>query len=357
VNEIRKIKLDEETLRSGEVAAVIDQLQRAKEIPLVRAVGEDKGSKDSFITVVTFLAVGLLSGVFTWLAWRTIDQSTDVNTANILCSVYLSFCIAISLVLTDTGLTRNIKKVGIGLLIAIPVAGILSYLLGMAASAAYEAMFSTTYQQLVDSGLSPYSDNFWTILYSRNQLNSGMARGIIGLAAGLAVGAHSKSVRRILVTGAGGLVGGFVGGFVFDFVSGGQDAAQITGLAITGGAVGLAVSLLEQATKQSWLEIVKGGMAGKQFILYQKEITIGSSPAANITLIKDPAIAPVAAMIRRQGSGAVIVSQINGVPISVNGQSGQELALLEGAVIVLGGTELRFREKSKKIKNSTIIRS
>jgi hypothetical protein len=357
MNEIRKIKLDEESLRSGEVAEVVDKLQRAKEIPLVRAIGEDRGSKDSIVTIFTFLGVGLLSGLVTWATWKSIDPSMDVNTANILCSVYLSFSIAIVLVLTDTGLTRSLRKVGIGLLIAIPVAGVLSYLLGMAASAAYEAMFSATYQQLVDSGLSPYDDSFWTSLYSRNHLNRGLAWGIIGLAAGLAVGAPSRSVRRILVTGAGGLAGGFIGGFVFDFVNGGQDAAQITGLAITGGAVGISVSLLEQAAKQSWLEIVKGGMAGKQFILYQKEITIGSSPAANITLIKDPAIAPVAAVIRRRGSGAVITSQISGVPISVNGQAGSELPLSEGAVIVLGGTELRFREKSKKVKNSTIIRS
>jgi MFS family permease len=357
MNEIRKIKLDEESLRSGEVAALVDQLQKAKEIPLVREIGQDKSSKDSVVTIITFLVVGLFSGLVTWLAWGSIASDSPAETANMLSSVYLTFSIAILLVLTDTALTRSLRKVGMGLLIAIPAAGILSYLFGLLANALYQSMTSSTYQGLVDSGLSPMDMNFYDEFSARNHLNRGVAWALLGLAAGLTVAAHSRSVRRILVTGAGGLIGGFIGGFVFDFITGGEDLAQIIGLAITGGAVGLAVSLLEQAAKQSWIEIVKGGMAGKQFILYQREITIGSSPGANITLIKDPAISPIAAKIVKRGNATYLVSQAAGVPVSVNGQSASELILSEGALVVLGGTELRFREKSKKIKNTTIVRN
>lgn len=357
MTEIRKIKLDEDLLRSGEVAAVVDQLQKAKEIPLVREIGQDRTSKDSVVTVVIFLAVGLFSGLVAWLLWRTLAEETDTETANVLSSVYLTFAIAIVLVVTDSGLSRSIRKVGVSLLIALPVAGLLSFLFGLLANSVYSTMVNATYDSLVASGLSPVSDMFLTEFYARNHLNRGVAWALLGLAAGLSVGAPSKSLRRILVTSAGGLAGGFIGGFVFDFIQAGQDLAQITGLAITGGSVGLAVSLIEQAAKQSWIEIVKGGMAGKQFILYQREISIGSSPAANITLIKDPSIAPIAAKIVKRGNSTFITSSNSGVPISVNGMSASEHQLSEGALVILGGTELRFREKSKKVKNTTIVRS
>jgi hypothetical protein len=163
------------------------------------------------------------------------------------------------------------------------------------------------------------------------------------------------AIKRIVITGAGGFAGGFIGGFLFDFFQG-EEIAQITGLVITGAAVGLSVSLLEQVTKSSWLEIVKGGMAGKQFILYQNSITIGSSPAANVTLIKDPAIPGVVATIRRSGSTVSIISADRTIPISVNGVASFEHRLTEGAVIVLGSTEIRFREKAKQVNDSAIIR-
>ena len=320
---------------SEEVSKVVDKLQRAKEIPLVRAVGEEKGSKDGIITVIAFLVVGLFAGIVTWAAWQTVSPDTESATANMLSSVYLTFSIAI----------------------AVPTAGILSFLFGFVANAIYNAMTDATYNSLVAAGIDPWGYNFWTEFAARNHLNRGLAWALLGLAAGLTVGAHSKSVRRILVTGAGGLTGAFIGGFVFDFITGSEDAAQIIGLAITGGFIGLSVSILEQAAKQSWIEIVKGGMAGKQFILYQREVTIGSSPGANITLIKDPAIEPIAAKIIKRGSTSYLASMSAGLPVSVNGQSGTELPLAEGSLIVLGGTELRFREKAKKVKNTAIIRS
>jgi hypothetical protein len=178
---------------------------------------------------------------------------------------------------------------------------------------------------------------------------------VLGLSAGISVGVPSLAIRRILVTGSGGAIGGFVGGFLFDFFQG-QTEAQIVGLGVLGAAIGLSVSLLEQATKSSWLEIVRGGMAGKQFILYQNQVTLGSSPAANVTLIKDPGIAAFAATIKKFGSTVSISATDRAIPISVDGVTAFEHKLKEGSVIILGSTEIRFREKSKQINNKTIVR-
>jgi hypothetical protein len=226
---------------------------------------------------------------------------------------------------------------------------------GFIAHSIYSYLTERNAEALFAIGLTTDNPAFWEEFYSRNHLSRGIAWSFLGLAAGIAVGITSLAIKRVLITAGGGFVGGFIGGFLFDYFEG-EAVAQISGLVITGGAVGLAVSLLEQVTKSSWLEIVKGGMAGKQFILYQNSITLGSSPSANITLIKDNAIPPIAALIKKFGNNVTISSAAPGMAISVDGVSAFEHRLKEGSLIVLGGTEVRFRERSKQINNSSIQR-
>jgi hypothetical protein len=349
-----KIKITSEDLNSKSVSDTVDHITRAKNIVLVREIGTNtEGNRDGMITILVLTAAGLVSGFLTWVAWQVLPKSEDATTSNLITSASITFVIALVLVIADAALSRSAAKLGRYLLVALPTALVASLIFGFVASSFYSYMTMQTAEDLIDSGFSSFDESFWTEFRNRNHLTRGLAWSLLGLAAGTAVGITSLAVKRVLITAGGGLVGGFMGGFLFDFFEG-EAIAQITGLVITGGAVGLAVSLLEQVTKSSWLEIVKGGMAGKQFILYQNQITIGSSPSANITLIKDSAIAPIAAVIKKQGSTVSIHSATPGVPITVNGLSNFEHRLKEGSTIVLGGTEVRFRERAKQINNSPI---
>lgn len=347
------INLDD--VNNDKVTEVVEHIERAKAIPLVREVGVNKGNRDGLITIAILVAAGLVAGVLTWAIWSVLPEFDDSFTANMVSSFSITLVIAISLAGADSAMSRSLAKLGRNMALAVPAALLLALLLGLLANSIYSALVEKTYQGLLDSGLSPYDQSFWDAFGAKNHLNRGIAWALLGLAAALSVGVPSKSLKRIGITGAGGFVGGFLGGFLFDFFTG-ATLAQVTGLMITGASVGLAVSLLEQVTKSSWLEIVRGGMAGKQFILYQSQITIGSSPAANITLIKDPSILPVAAVIKRFGGRVTISATDRAYPIAVNGVSGFDQVLSEGSLIVLGSTELRFREKSKKINDSKIIR-
>jgi hypothetical protein len=350
-----KIKISLEDTESSRVSQVVEQLQTAKEVPLVREIGDAKSTNsDGIITVISLLFAGLLGGFFTWVAWRSLPESQDTFTSNMQASFTLTLLVATVLILADGAMSRSGAKLAKSSSIAIPTAIVLALLLGLVANSIYSSLVEATWDDLLRLGLS--NEQLYEAFLARNHLNRGLAWSILGLAAGLSVGMASLALKRVLITGAGGLVGGFTGGFVFDFISGDESLAQITGLAITGAAVGLSVSLLEQVTKSSWLEIVRGGMAGKQFILYQSQITIGSSPSANITLIKDPAIAPIAATIKRVGTSVKIVAADRSNPISVDGASSFERQLSDGSSIILGSTELRFREKSQKINDSGILR-
>jgi hypothetical protein len=349
-----QIKITMSDIESQRVTEVAEQLQYAKDIPLVRTVGSSSGNKDGFVTIVALVVAGLLGGLLTWGTWQILPDASDSFTANMQASFTLTLAIAAVLVLADGALSRSAAKLGLSAAISIPSAIALSFLLGLLANAIYTALVDRTISDLQTLGLD--DNSLMETFYARNHLNRGLAWSILGLAAGLSVGVASKSPKRIAITGAGGLVGGFIGGFVFDYITGDGSIAQATGLLITGAAVGLSVSLLEQVTKSSWIEITRGGMAGKQFILYQNVVTIGSSPNANITLIKDPAILPIAATIKRVGTSVVIYAADRSMPVAVDGLAGFERKLEEGSTIVLGSTELRFREKAKKVNDSRIVR-
>lgn len=351
-----KFKITAEDTVREDVVRVADHIERAKEIPLIREVGSDTGNKDGFLTILALLGGGLVGGALVWVFWQGLPETDDTFWSNMNASFTVAVAIAFALILVDGALNRSAAKLGRSLLIAVPAAIGAAIVFGLVANQVYSTLVESTFDALVAQGFDPSGPAFWEQFQSRNHLNRGLAWMLLGAAAGVGVGASSKSLRRILITGAGGLAGGFIGGFVFDFFQG-EDLAQISGLLITGGVIGFSVSMLEQATKSSWIEITRGGMAGKQFILYQSQVTIGSSPTANVTLIKDPAIAPIAATIRRVGSTVSIVAADRNHPISVNGVTAFDQVLQEGAVIVLGGTELRFREKSRKINDAKIVRA
>jgi hypothetical protein len=351
-----KFKITSEDVVREDVARVAEHIEKAKEIPLIREVGTDTGSKDGFITILALLAGGLVGGALVWAIWKILPEQQDTFWANMTASFSVATAIALALILVDGALSRSAAKLGMSLVIAVPSAIGAALVLGLIANSIYSSLVESTYNSLLAAGFDPNQQSFWDQFTSRNHLNRGLAWMLLGAAAGIGVGASSKAIKRILITGAGGLIGGFIGGFVFDFFQG-EDIAQIVGLLITGGAVGLSVSLLEQATKSSWIQITRGGLAGKQFILYQNQVTLGSSPGANITLIKDPAIAPIAATIKRVGSTVSIIAADRNSPISVNGTTSFEQVLKEGSVIVLGGTELVFREKARKINDSKIVRA
>jgi hypothetical protein len=66
------------------------------------------------------------------------------------------------------------------------------------------------------------------------------------------------------------------------------------------------MGLVESAPKDRWLYVVAGPLAGKQFILYKSETSIGSRQESDIYLFKDPNILPRHAVISI--GGEVLVS-------------------------------------------------
>jgi len=354
----KRMVVTTEMINSASNAQIVDHMQKAKAIPLVREIGDvNAKSKDGLLTILVLTAAGIVGGLLVLLVTRFGPTFDDVTAGNVFFSVSMTLIFAISLVSADAALSRSLPKFGLALAIAVPSALVLALVFGYLASTIYTSLVEATVDAIDASGLDfNWDSEAWIQAFrDRNHLNRGLAWSLVGAAAGAAIGSATKSIKRVGITSAGGFVGGFLGGFLFDYFEG-EVLAQAVGFVITGAAIGLTVSLLEQAVKSSWLEIISGGMAGKQFIIYQNEVQIGSSPSAHITLIKDAAIPPIAAILRRSGQTVKIYSTNPTQGIQVNDQMVSQQDLKEGSIIVLGATVLKFRDKAKEVKHQGIYR-
>ena len=90
------------------------------------------------------------------------------------------------------------------------------------------------------------------------------------------------------------VIGAGLGGLLFDpislFTGDGAELSRVIGMTIVGGFTGMAIGLVENALKDQWLYVASGPLAGKQFILYQNDVTVGKDQACEIYLFKDPDI-------------------------------------------------------------------
>jgi len=356
----KPLRISAEMLDSAEVNSVVNSLQEAKKVPLIREIGAPEKTGGSLKSVVWLIGAGLIGGLLTWAAWgllfpifRNDEDSTAINVvASASTAVLVGLLLVVGDVLKEGAYSKFPQRLGIGMVAAV----VFGLGLGFLASALYNSGFEQIYDDLVASGLSPGSDEFFEQLLNRNQLNRGLAWSFIGLAAGLTIGISALQWKRALLTGGGGIVGGFIGGYLFDILPS-ENVSQIVGLLITGLAIGGVIALTEEVAKTSWIEITHGGMAGKQFILYQRTITLGSAPKADITLIKDETVPGLAAVLEKSGSGATVSATDPSGILFVNGVETTRALLRDGDSISMGKTALRYRERGQKAVKSGVVRN
>jgi len=348
-----RIKISLEDLNTDQVNKRVEEMAESKKVPLVRPVGvPTKESGASFRAIATFTGAGLLGGVVAF-GVQKLSQNLLANKSslvgNLSVTFILAFFIASTIVLVEAISTKSPAKIGQAAIISIPACIGLSLGIGLIAHFLYVSLLDNldnTVQTLIQNGALTSDDQVNAYINSHMHLPRGLAWMFVGIASGLTIGLASRSGKRLLMTVMGGALGGFLGGFVFDFVRG-EWIAQLTGIGLLGLLIGISMSLIEQVAKSQWIEIITGGMAGKQFILYKNNIVIGSAPNADIQLIKDAAIPPQAARISTRNNQTIIETLHPGIPCNVEGQVGDRFPLFDGANIQFGSTQIRYRSKSK----------
>ena len=373
-NEDNKIRITSEDLEAPAIDQRVADMERARQVALVRDVGTPtSNSSGTFASILTLTLGGAAGGFVAFLFNRLLTAvdfaSENVFLSNVTFTFSLALFIGIGVSLAEVIGNKTWSKLGIVASIAIPTAVGAGLVIGIIAHFVYstggEWIINNAYEKLF-SGEFTSEEQVLDYYTTWNHLVRGLAWMLVGVAAGVAAGAGSRSWKRIGLAAAGGAVGGFIGGALFDFIATGEGAseaiAQGVGITLVGTLIGLAASLAEQAAKSRWIEIVRGGLAGKQFILYKPTVSLGSSPQADITLIKDSQIPSIAAQMVVRGTDCYLASTMPPVipapgqemPVGmvlVNGQPVLQPVLLKDSDIVsIGSTDLRFRERSQTSK-------
>jgi type III secretion system (T3SS) inner membrane Yop/YscD-like protein len=180
----------------------------------------------------------------------------------------------------------------------------------------------------------------------------GMAWAVMGCTAGMGQGIAMRS-RKLFLNGLiGGCVGALFGGVLFDPLNilferlhptGGAEISRAVGLMLIGAATGFMMGLVELIARESWVRMLSGPIAGKEFILYRNPTWIGSSPKSEIYLFKDAQVAPRHAAIHRVGEHYEIEDQGAPAGTGVGGARVRRRRLKDRDRIQIGMTTLEFR--------------
>lgn len=360
-----RVEISWNDLHAPEVDAQVARMREAQAAPLVSAVGAPPPAASGARAwlrgnVASMALAGLTGGLVGWGLAEVIAQPESsqswygdgVTLGTMIFVTVFALCLG-TIVSAWEGIgARSWPKAGAAIRRALPLlvgGGVVG---GFLASKIYQSVMDAAIkramaQALAAGEVTPAALN---TVKTAAHFGRGLGFAIVGAAIGVALGLASRSQRRAVNGAVGGAVGGFVGGFLFDYVGEWIDSgipSRIVALCVTGILVGVAIGLVEAARKEHWLEIVSGGMAGKQFILYHPSTLVGSAPDCHVTLIKDPAISPHHAVLDRQQSAGLAVRAVDpGSPVLVNGRAVTSVVLGDADLVQLGATVLRFREKA-----------
>ncbi len=235
-----------------------------------------------------------------------------------------------------------------GLWEAAGLSALAGLVLGAIGGAASGAVAQLIFEQLIEN-IVENADNLGDLSPSNAQFYFARALGwaIFGAGVGVSLGIAKRSSRKAINGVIGGVVGGALGGLAFHYASiHVQDAAtsQLIGFGVVGLGIGVAIGLVEVARRQAWLKVARGGMLGKEFIVYHQVTNVGSAPKCEITLIKDPQVAPFHCRLDDRG-GRYSITAYEGNPVSINGTPVTSHWLRAGDMVEVGGTALQYRER------------
>lgn len=194
---------------------------------------------------------------------------------------------------------------------------------------------------------------YYVINYSLSSLSHYLLRGvgwsIIGLFIGISQGMlmpTSKKIRNVVI---GGALGGLIGGFLFQMIKDNIQSivlSRLLSLVIVTSAIGFFISMVEEIAKEVWLKVIKGSLSGKEFIIYEKETIIGSSPDCNIVLFKDALVSPQHCVIKNENNKYIAFDLNSKNGTYVNNQRISNMILQDSDNITIGSTTFRFEEKT-----------
>jgi hypothetical protein len=267
-----------------------------------------------------------------------IDGSRDAHRwGNVWMIPLLVTLMCVGFAVAESIVERSTKKALIRGGLALPLGVVLGFIFSGLANVFYSIGLNICVQAGVRSFHNPA---VW--------IARGIAWMVLGAAGGVVYGIIGQSMKKTGYGALGGAIGAAVGGTIFDPISFATHAGATSrgvGFGLLGMATGIAIGLVESALKDRWLYVTAGPLAGKQFILYKPQTSVGSSQNCDIYLFKDPEILPQHAMLELKGSKTHLIT--HGAAY-ISGQPVRGTRVLEsGTIMQLGRYAFRYQERQR----------
>lgn len=366
-------KISMEDLEDSNIDSSIEKLKQKDEILEEKRarISSDENSDESkskYWSVFNFVFLGIISSMIGWAAAEQLTRpdtpnrpfsnlfNSNINFSSGMFFVIVGFFIFFFIVYWDTLVYSFNKDSFIGILKTLPFI----ILILTTASIINNGIFSFLSINVRESAQSLEYEEIYRAL---TLVRSG-SWAIWGTLAGMIIGLFPTYNKKSLSNGAiGGFIGGAVGGYGFNLITTAvranfENTVEVSGtlpgalgrffaIIFFGFAVGIAIGLVKALRTKYWIEILSGGMSGKQFLFESDEITIGSLYTNDITLIKDPKIPEYACRIETQDSSPSLVNDKSYDFLEVNNTKVENIQNLEdGSIITVGDTVLKFYKGS-----------
>jgi hypothetical protein len=138
---------------------------------------------------------------------------------------------------------------------------------------------------------------------------------LVGCAIGASEGMRARSLKKALLGALGGLAGGFAGGLLFVWLGTALPrfyVGRLLALMVMGGLISLFYSLLEKRFAAGTFKVLNGPLKGKEYLMNQRRISMGSSDRLDLVLKGYRDIAPRHAMIKAEGGGRISIEKKDG---------------------------------------------
>ncbi len=180
---------------------------------------------------------------------------------------------------------------------------------------------------------------------------------LAGSLGGAGVGASFRSWKRIQNGMIGGAIGGLIGGFLFDLVNVVLDTdsdslPQVIAICLIGLFMGVLIGLIDTARTTMWLEVLTGEMRGRQYLVIDERVTVGSARTAQIRLVGDRQVTEIHFEIAQTPPS--FTCKTNALVI-VNGVSSSGGPLGNGDVLQVGATQLRVGQRRGAPSNNSPV--
>ena len=319
-------------------------------------------SKSKYWSILSFIFIGIFSSMIGWSIAEQITRPDtpnrpfsnifNLNLSSVVFFMIVGFIIFFSIIYWDTLIYSLNRNSIISILKTLPLMLLIVFL----SSLINDALFTLMRNNIIESTQSLNFDEIFGVL----TFTRAGSWAVWGLLAGTIIGIFPSFNKKRLTNGAiGGFIGGAVGGYGFNMITkiirGGYQTeieaygtypgalGRFISMIFFGISIGIAIGLVKALRTKYWIEILSGGMAGKQFLFESNEITIGSLYTNDITLIKDPKIPDYACKINTQDSSAFLINDAELSFLEVDNMEVENNQKLEnGSIIVVGDTVLKF---------------